>query len=772
MLWGLQLNGLKTALTLSFHFESCFCYISEFLQNMANQKITFGRCRGKTFEEAYRTDRKFCESLLNSTICDKYPRAFKEYVKSKMTSEIDERFVSRFVDRWNEAIRSEFAALIGPLEMTKTSIHDRSQSETNGDIGVFYRMFVRKCISNLKNENARPWYVEKYAAVFPFKLNRDVPQATIPVAALFDEQFYERVGEFTRLHFGNVNVSELVDLLLRNVFQFRRLNFSQDQFRRLREMCDCKFAGQSFKSGDRPPRPVNKYLKMFPRLNYSGCRRYERFCQIYCEIFKAYHEREPEPVSELSWRCLPEINCFELLRLLQTDFFKSEREEYEKTFLKYWFFFNNAINSEEKPVFFVDRLLFECMQHYVEYRSSRVNPQEMQFVVWMMALVHRRRQNLDPIGRQYNRVPQETDMNNMQAYVESYPEVESASLDLVIETKLINSQIFLCTGTTLFRPCFSRRERDKIADFAELFIEAATCPRDIKHLVIYNGFTGTEIKVVMPSVKNEILNFVGRYNKCDTSIDLPAEWFITSNLEQYFDKDTIDWYGKTEYHGREPELKQDVLSLRRHKPESQERNPIRSELENSESELPELKKDESEIKKHEANASGSKKDEQDKSALKADECELQKNEPELKTTESELAKGDSGSKMKESDFNKDASGPKKDERKNISELKVEEHELKMDELQPEKGGLKGDVPELKNVLEFKFTKFQSTKVDFGSKKNEFDFGKSDARKSRNDEQQSSGQKTEELELKMDELQLEERGLKDDDSELKKTGTEF
>ncbi|XKL67133.1 hypothetical protein PGB90_010553 [Kerria lacca] len=514
----------------------------------ANTIFKRGRHKNKTYEEVSKLDENFCRSVLQSDVFnDFYPEDFKNYLVSKMKQPvISERSPFHFLNACSSEMMSELKKIIGEVKSSWKVVHEKCSTFPNGFMGVFIRYYAKKCAFNIKDETAHSKHIEQYCSIFPFQVRKDIRlyKNKDNVAHLFDDEFKVEVEKFLKKHFEEVNYREIVNLFLANIFQFRKNNFSEEHMKALKNLVEnldrttFRNNGDCFRNLKRS-NYINTYLKNFPRLNDVGVKHYKGFYDMY-NLLTSFH-REVESLKNSSNYLihLPEVNCYELFLLLNKEFFLHERSQYIKLFQKYIFFFRYAINSEQKPIFFIDDVLFECLKSYESYKNSRADIFDLQLAIGNIALVHRRKQPLDFRFTNKDYYVDVKDSEKIKKYIENFPNIKSATVEYEVNTDLLEFTIFMCTDDTLLSLVFSKNV--VTSRFYELIIKAAVCPRDIKWIIRYNAYTGTETLVEVPPNKKEIQNFIRKYNKCDFTMKLPPEKFLTWGLEDMFVENTIDW---------------------------------------------------------------------------------------------------------------------------------------------------------------------------------------------------------------------------------------
>ncbi|KAK7601774.1 hypothetical protein V9T40_009215 [Parthenolecanium corni] len=489
---------------------------------MGDQKFTCGRYKNRTFEDIANEDADFCDAVLKSPVSNKYyPEEFKSYLlslgKTTVTS-ISAVNVTGFVSQWDEKIRAEFQQIIGSSDgSTIREVHPKSTGYSYGNLGVFIRFFIKKCIFNVQNANAVNLNIELFASIFPFKVSKTVPSVKLPVRKLFDKQFNGTIAKFMVHHFEDKceRADSYIDLFLANVNHFRMTFFNEGSMQRLKKAMASQLDLDSSPFGMTGGIPyISDYLKKFPRLNQKGVARYKLLRRMYNKLCTTFGQEDLGEQSPRQIRMLPEINCYELFSLLEPDFFVDQRAKYVERFLKYLFFFIYAVeNSENHPLFFIDDPLYECLKGYAEYRDSRQVPENLKLCIWKMALVYRRYQEVENDKSSVQFEVDDENLQNIRNYMENFPAIETAIVDFRLPTDLLVLGISVVTTDTTFRMYYRKTDRSNLSDFHEDIIRALMCPMDIKKAIIYNAFTGVEASLIVPPLKTEIWEFVRRYNE-------------------------------------------------------------------------------------------------------------------------------------------------------------------------------------------------------------------------------------------------------------------
>ncbi|KAL6957870.1 hypothetical protein U1Q18_045919 [Sarracenia purpurea var. burkii] len=110
----------------------------------------------------------------------------------------------------------------------------------------------------------------------------------------------------------------------------------------------------------------------------------------------------------------------------------------------------------------------------------------------------------------------------------------------IADNNVLECSVIVSTERIAMDICFRNKFRDSSRTFFKLIIYGALSPNDIERLVIYNAFIGQEISVRMPP-KDAIIKFIQKYNRYDFSQTVPAEKFITFELERYYQGDVANW---------------------------------------------------------------------------------------------------------------------------------------------------------------------------------------------------------------------------------------
>ncbi len=485
--------------------------------------FTCGRFKGKTFQEVLDSDPAFCELALRCDVNKYCPEEFKQFLKSKRV--IKEYSPVPFLKALSPEQTREFKSIVGELNVEKVQVHEPSEVDSNGFLAGFCQFFVEKCIFNAQGRVAvLPKSIEIHATIFPFRVTPNVAHFDVPVKKLFSLQFEKEVGDFFRFHFNQVDYTSSADLFLRNIFAFRRDHFTESELKKLEAV-----------AGDlsRPirntyRRPVNEYLKNFPSLNNKGVTIFRSYCDFFDKI------RMESNIGEISLRRdrayflrLPEVNLYELFRLLDENFYKSDYKSYAKSFLKYIFFFEHAVRCDSNPVFFIDDLLFECLKWLSTYKSLDQDFETQKTAVSMVTIPWCRKYGAP---RSFSSGFDDLHLQRMRNYVTNIPNVELAVVAEDLFTDILQSRTRFRIKDILYDVRFSKQKKKKIGDFDKLILLGVLFPATtkIKKLVLYNAKTGFECRADMPEAVDEIRNFVRRINRTDFSVELPPEAYLMS----------------------------------------------------------------------------------------------------------------------------------------------------------------------------------------------------------------------------------------------------
>lgn len=521
-----------------------------------NTTFLEGRHKNRSYQQVFESDKQFCDSVMNSKESSKYyPADFKKFLLSKLAANercesnsmtVCERTPFYFLQALSADMKDEFRNIVGDHRVTVKEIHQPCNFETptNGFLGVFYRFFVKKCVFNLQNKDGRCKFVEKYASVFPFTVSRVDCSRSLPVLQLFDDRFQRRLQKFLNRHFDNVLIEDIAPIFLSNIHKFRQQNFSENDAKRLTSLVKILQNGSFNGDGEhdkfrafRRGNYINTYLTNFPRLNEAGVARYKNMYQTYKQITLLFHESEVADCNKQQFMNLPEINCYEMFSLLDEEFFIDRFDSYIALFEKYVFFFVRALDADEKPVFFIDSVLFECLKSLNKFEKSREDVFDLQYEFAMLTLVYRRKQPVD--SRRPDYTIDQTNLMNVKNYIENVPGIGTALVDHELANDLLECTIFLYfEDGTCFDFYFSKIKRTGLSDFHFSILCGALSP-EVKRLVIYNAYRGQESSLNMPADYEKLQEFIRRYNQCDFTAPLPAEKFITWGFEYCFVENTI-----------------------------------------------------------------------------------------------------------------------------------------------------------------------------------------------------------------------------------------
>lgn len=377
--------------------------------------------------------------------------------------------------------------------------------------------------------------MEKYASIFPFKTNRDLPTCHQPVTELFDNNFLKKIREFVQYHFCDSDTNDTIDfeylknLFLANIDHFKREHFrnspSYEQLTRI-----IGLGSNNWRKNLAAPEFLSEYLKDFIRLSEDGIEWYKYIQTKFNEVCKSYNKEFlllPEK-SDSYFRYLPEINCCELLLLLESDFYRLNHRNYEHLFKKYLFFFGHCIQrAEPNVVLFIDETLFSCLQFKKKYLAFRGKIFDLQWELWMMTLVNRRKYPI-PKNRQICVKLDQKNLKNVVDYILQIPGIDDASF-YYSEAQHPRSKIFLLLDDVIFILGFTNVENYDC--FSRQILKSALLSREITKIIFYNPCLGEESTIHQLPKKEEILDFIRKNNEW-----YPAypEKFFMKGVTNYF----------------------------------------------------------------------------------------------------------------------------------------------------------------------------------------------------------------------------------------------
>lgn len=501
---------------------------------MADTVFTCGRYRNKTFEQVANSDEDFCNAVLQSKADSKYyPDAFKQYLIATKKKILP--FLGAFEEELTAEDKNELKEIVGDLPHLISNCHipvDTSKYHSSGLKGIFYRCYFTKCVASrsIRNEKISSGLLNDFASIFPFKTSKNVERKCLPVMRLFDVDFKKKIETFVK-HFEQHECRELVDLFFANVLHCRLKHFDQKSVQKLKTFVEKKVYDER-NSRNCKVDFTNDLLKSFPRINFQGIHRYQQYQNDFRTIQNAYHKTEFPKKSQTYFQFLPEINFYELFSLLETELYESDRVLYLDRLKKYLFFFGYAIDRADHPVFFIDDILFECLKFYPIYREplNDVLSEEEEYVLWMMALVRSRKKY--KIGSCKDVSLDRENFEKVMNYVKDIPGIKTsdAILNFLETNELCDIRINckLLVGDTLYEVCYSKQNR-QLSSFLVLLMKAAIVSKNIRKIVFYNAYLGTETSLIVPQeIKSKIINFICKYNKPRYS---KPEAFLISNYE-------------------------------------------------------------------------------------------------------------------------------------------------------------------------------------------------------------------------------------------------
>lgn len=349
------------------------------------------------------------------------------------------------------------------------------------------------------------------------------------------------------MKFVNLSIIISVDAFdfehLKNLFLTNIDHFKTEHFRSSPSWLDLSrvsAVGSSWRDKFSPECTLSQYpyLKKFIRLNTAGVKLYKFFQTKFNAICKVYQKESlqlPEK-SESYFKYLPEINCCELLLLLETDFYLRNRGKYTEIFRKYLFFFGHAISSADPhPVCFIDETLFRCLQFKRTYETFRGDILKIQWETWMMTLVHRRKHSLLKQSTTYQKLD-ENNLKDVIEYANRIPSIESGAI-YYCEPQYRRIKIFSVFDDVVLLIGYSSRQLGNCSSFVyDQIMRSALISREIRTIKFYNAYLGLESRFEMPSNKTDICDFIREVTELHKPGPLYPEKFLVEDLESCFEK--------------------------------------------------------------------------------------------------------------------------------------------------------------------------------------------------------------------------------------------
>lgn len=326
---------------------------------------------------------------------------------------------------------------------------------------------------------------------------------------------------------NDLDFDYLINLFLANIDDFKNEHFRNSLC--VRQLI--RIIGIGSKAGTEDPAPeyLSDYLNAFIHLNEAGIEWYQYFQTKFNEVYNLFNKKYLPKKSKSYFKYLPEINCCELLLLLETDFYLNHRTKYSYIFEKYLFFFGNCIKrAEPHAVCFIDEALFLCLLFKKKYETFEGNILSLQWELWMMTLVNRRKYQL-PKKPTINLRLDQANLMNVIHYINHIPSIESAIL-YYQEPQHPRVNIFMLLDDVVFILGFSSNKITINSCMGQI-LKSALLSREIKKIVHYNPCLGEETSFNMPSKKDEIINFIRKHNKLDP---VYPENFLIKGLTKYF----------------------------------------------------------------------------------------------------------------------------------------------------------------------------------------------------------------------------------------------
>lgn len=452
-------------------------------------------------------------------------------------NDYDPDYLKEVIKR-NEKVKAQFLKIVGgePTTISEKQVHEKSNLRANGDLGILYRYFFTKYVSIRLKEDAKSDVLDEHASIFPFQTKPTLDVIEMPK---LDDKFCDEIKEFAEKHFGDCDIDGLKNLFWANVKDFQETHFpnppAADKLARLIEV------GSPSNSGDtKETFPECDYLKNFIRLNRGGTLWYQQFQTKYNAACKA-NEKDLTLPKKLGFyfRFLPDINCCELLLLLKTNFYETDREKYVHLFEKYLFFFKNAVDRPNHPVCFIDDTLFACLKFKKEYETFQEGKSVFD-CVWelcLMTLVHCRRYMPDakqPISLK----PDLSDLEKVVTYADALLKgVES--VNVYYGEPHLRFKVLLLLDDTAFLINYSGRTSLNANDWIGQTLKSALLNREIKRLKFYNAYWGEESLYEMPQQKEEIRRFTQQLTETERNAKRlepshPLKFLVQPYLKKYF----------------------------------------------------------------------------------------------------------------------------------------------------------------------------------------------------------------------------------------------
>ncbi|XP_065226692.1 uncharacterized protein LOC135849954 [Planococcus citri] len=485
-----------------------------------------------TFDEAFH-NAEYVKKALDRESED-VPIEFTMFVLRKMA--VKEKDFRSFQAALPPQAYEYLEKLIGSDACHMNQVHSKStykNGKPSSFRGALTKIFCKKVICNVA-KNQKDAHYDRLAAIFPFKVSKDVPKGELKIFEKFDDDFYAEVQFFLNRHFENVDARKMSELFLLNIWNFRLKYFP---------------AKLLLERLENPGVQHDDYLSKFPRLHpggvdqfkflyreftnamkeneiYENCDKYFQTLPETCYAFADLYSFFVEDCDDEYFQTLPEKNFEDLYSFFEHEnFFDNNRSVYMRRFRKYLFFFVHALSMHPipNPVFFIDDLLFECLKSLRRYKTC----EEYVFMrddLTRITILHYR-MDLDrseSCGQYYlnNDTLERIKNYILKSVVGGDPATKNPQLNVKYKTDLLTWMPFR-TDDDCFNVCYSSNceYETRIKDFLERVLCSVLCPDNepVKCIVGYNAFKGIELRYYLPNDIESLRNFIRLCSTCDVT---------------------------------------------------------------------------------------------------------------------------------------------------------------------------------------------------------------------------------------------------------------
>ncbi|XP_065226662.1 uncharacterized protein LOC135849930 [Planococcus citri] len=471
-----------------------------------------------TYEDAFKIDNFVSRALRVNT---DVPKEFTMFVLRKLA-------VSRDTFRGFEAsltnpLRAYLSELIKNCGIKTTKRDDVHKWEETGALplprpscfrGTFVKIFCKKVICNWIGEQDKLY--DDLTTIFPFQVSKRIRLfSDIHILDHLEEHatFYPEIQKFLDIHFRKLELkaNSICSLFLHHIRTFMADHLSpKSLLYRLENPQDVT---------------VVDYLSDFPRLNKDGIEWFEHLYREFDGVKAAYRIDVSRFYNGIKFKYddwyfshLPETNFADLYSFFDYDIaLHCNPMLYTKRFKQYLFFFIHALLAGSSRKFFIDDMLFECIQSLKGYKTDPADISMKQYLAKITLLHYRLKFHIGKSPGQYfikNEV-----LREIKRYLkkEVLKKEKKPQMNVTYKSDLgLTTWMAFRTDENCFNVAYSTSK--EIKNFAERLLCCVLCPKKdpVKFLVYYNAYLGVEVKyeITQQAVEN-LKNFVRLCNNCN-----------------------------------------------------------------------------------------------------------------------------------------------------------------------------------------------------------------------------------------------------------------